>query len=66
MAKNPRKITVQFDDMTDDAYAAFANGLWYLASAARSEGDFSVTVGAKDVPLLNKEWKRPSPEWRRH
>ncbi len=52
--------------MTDDAYAAFANGLWYLASAARTEGDFSVSVSGKDVALLNKEWKRPSPDWKRH
>ena len=66
MAKNPRKITVQFDDMTDDAFAAFANGVWYLASAARHEGGFQVGVAARDVALLNKEWKRPSPEWKRH
>ena len=59
MARNPRKITVQFDDMTDDAYATATNGLWYLASAARSEGGFSVSASARDVPLLHKEWKRP-------
>jgi hypothetical protein len=59
-----RKITITLDGVSDETYAAFANGLWYFASASVTRGDFNIGVPASDVAMLNKQWNNDeTPRW---
>ncbi len=62
-----RSIMIVIDeDLSNEEYADFGNGIWGVLKMARLEGGFHLEADRDEVDYLNERWARHGGEfpWR--